>query len=188
MTDTNDVTIPQADLPAEGIRARKVFVLRQFIPDANWIAANVVAKGKGTKVLLGRVWGVAMSTEHKTKTLDDGKVITSVAMNGAFQAESYITGELSAMSTTYLPDAYALKVAALFETDKTIKVVEIDCDVGLEATGKTIPYEWVIIAYREGEEMAVLKRLRNSRGRPTGAPALAAPPQVAAIEGPAKGK
>jgi hypothetical protein len=45
-------------------------------------------------------------------------------------------------------------------------MVEIDCDIGVEATGKVIPYEWVVVAFREGEEMAVLKKMRASRQRP----------------------
>lgn len=225
--------------PQEGIRARRAFMLKQFIPSATFITENVVAKGAGTQVVLGRVYGSATGTQRKTNQLPDGSFAESVVINGIFQAESYIDGVVSEATSVYLPMAYAEKVEAVFkssmsvaldtagkpimeapkprmaavldsdghaviEGDKvvmapvmvdgkpqfeasvakmvsTLTAVELDCDIGLEATGKTIPYEWVVIAYREGEAMDVLKRLRNSRKRPANAYALPAPDAQAAL-------
>lgn len=229
-----------APAPQEGIRARRAFMLKQFIPSATFITENVVAKGAGTQVVLGRVYGSATGTQRKTNQLPDGSFSESVVINGIFQAESYIDGVVSEATSVYLPMAYAEKVEAVFKSsmsvaldtngkpimeapkprmtavldgeghavlDKagkvtmapvivdgkpqfeapvakmvsTLTAVELDCDIGLEATGKMIPYEWVVIAYREGEAMDVLKRLRNSRKRPTNAYALPAPEVQAAL-------
>lgn len=150
----------------DGVRARRAFMLKQLLPDRDWINKNVVAHGQGTKATIGRVWGIASGSVDKMNQLPDGTMSASIAINGAFQTESYVTGEISEASTAYLPMAYAEKLKTLFLSDKSIQVIEVDCDVGLEATGKTIPYEWVITAFREGEEMAVMKRLRNSRKPP----------------------
>lgn len=162
---------------SEGVRARRAFMMKQFIPSTDFIVKNVVAHGKGTRVTLGRVYGVATGFFIKTNILPDGKQTTSTVLNGMFQAESYLTGELSEAVQVYLPAAYADKVKAIMESDPSIKVVELDCDIGLEATGKPIPYEWVVTAFREGEEMAVLKRLRSSRERPDNAPRLVQDPK-----------
>ena len=166
---------------SEGVRARKAFMLRHFIPAADWITKNVVLPGKGTRVTLGRVYGAITGWEEKNNTLNDGKVISSICLKGSIMTESYLTGEIGASTSAYLPEVYAEKVKALFLSDANIRVVELDCDVGVEATGKSIPYEWVIIAFREGEEMDVLKRIRTSRGRPASAPPLPAPVAPAAL-------
>lgn len=178
------VAASEGNTEAQGVRARRAFMLKQFVPSPDWINTNIVAHGKGTKAILGRVFGVCTGYSMKNNVLPDGTPSSSIVLQGMFQAESYMTGELSEATTVYLPAAYAEKVKTAFDADPNIKVVELDCDIGLEATGKTIPYEWVVVAFREGEEMAVLKRLRGSRGRPADAVALAAPAKAAALPAP----
>lgn len=165
----------------EGKRTRRAFMMKGFLPNQDWINKEVVAKGAGTKVIVGRVWGACFGVEVKMNKLPNGEMSSSVVMKGAFEAESYMTGELDSAVQVYLPAAYAERVKAAFDAVPDLKVVEIDCDIGLEATGKTIPYAWVVVAYREGKEMEVLTRIKNSRGRPANAIALQAPaPQLAA--------
>jgi len=157
-----------------GIRARRAFMLKQFLPNPDWINKNVVANGKGTRAVIGRIYGYATGTEDKTNTLPDGSVSNSIFVKGVFQSESLLTGELGEATGVFFPMAYAEKIKAVFAMGDagTIKTVEVDCDIGLEATGKTIPYEWVVIAFREGKEMDALKRLRGSRTRPAGSAVL----------------
>ena len=163
--------------PSEGVRARRTLAMKQFVPGQDWINTNLVAKGKGAQITVGRIWGIATGWESKVNEYQ-GQQLHSIAIKGVFQSESYVTGEVTESTVVYFPMAYAEKIANMMESDPTIKLAEVDCDIGLEATGKTIPYEWVVIAFREGVEMAVLKRLKGSRGRPANAPAL--------IEGTAK--
>lgn len=188
------VTDETSEPAVEGVRARRAVMMKQFVPSVDWINRNVVAGGKGTRATVGRVFGIATGWKEKIGQLPNGDTSVSIVLEGDFQTEDFITGELGSGTNVYFPNAYAEKVKTVFisgeirdtegkVTGNTIRSVEVDCDVGLEATGKSIPYEWVITAFREGEEMAVLKRLRNSRKRPTqllvsatGAPlALAAP-------------
>lgn len=159
-------------IASKGLRARKAFMLKQLVPSPDWIMKNVVAGGKGTQITVGRVYGIVTRVERKTNTLNDGKVVASIALMGAFQSESYVTDELSEAASVYLPLAYAEQVATAFENDKEMTSAEVDVDIGIEATGKTIPYEWVIIAFTEGAAVNVLRRLKGSRGRPANAPAL----------------
>lgn len=187
--DEPDPASPEGE--PQGIRARKVLQMKQFLPNPDWINQNIVAGGKGTRATIGRVYGIATSTEEKTNTLPNGDVVASIAVKGSFQAESYLDGELTQATTVYFPMAYAEKIEQAFKALGALNV-EVDCDVGLEATGKTIPYEWVIVAFREGQEMDALKRMRSNRKRPAsvlvaadGSPkALAgAPANQALIEG-----
>lgn len=158
----------QVTTAPQGSRARKAFMPKQLVPDPDWINKNIVANGKGTRATLGRVYGVAMDYKVKVNALPNGGTAESTCLQGKFQIENFVTGELSDAVEIYLPDAYSMQVRAMMAADESIKVVEVDVDVGVEATGKTIPYEWVITAYRNGDEMAVLKRLREGRRRPEG--------------------
>ena len=174
--ETNE---PETEVANEGVRARRAIMLKQFLPGEgiDWINKNIVANGKGTRATFGRVFGICNGYEIKHSTLPDGTPSQSIALKGAFQTENYMTGELGEGTMAFLPAAYGEKVKAIFDANERrdadgkvigndIRVVEIDVDVGVEATGKTIPYEWVIVAFREGEEMAVLKKMRQSRARP----------------------
>lgn len=149
-------------IASEGARARRAFMMKNLLDNPDFINTHVVAKGKGTKVVVGRVWGFANGYERKLNEFQ-GRMLESIVLKGVFQAESTVTGELSEFTSVYMPSAYAEKLAALLEADKSIRMIEVDCDIGLEATGKTIPYEWVCIAFREGEEMQPLRKLRAGR-------------------------
>ena len=168
----------------QGIRARKGLAPKHLLPHQDWINTNVVALGKGTQVTVGRVWGIATATERKV-TEHQGKVLESINVRGTFHMESYVTGEIMEGPGFYFPMAYAEKIEAVFKADSSTEIVEVDCDIGLEATGKSIPFEWVVTAFNDGREMAVMKRLRESRGRSAkawGGPLLAAPAATAALE------
>lgn len=168
-----------------GMKIRKAFMLRMFLPDTNWIAREVIGKGKGTTVMLGRVFGICTSVEEKMNTVGD-KVIPSISVRGIFQAENYHTGEVSESASVYLPGALAEKIASMFKADPQLKTVEIDTDIGVEATGKTIPYAWTATQWIDGDKQNPLARLRDSRKRPDNAAKLVAPAAQALIAAPAK--
>lgn len=161
-----EVTTDTGSVETDGTRARRALMLKQFLPNPDWINVNVVAGGKGTKAIIGRIFGIATGYEDKVNTLPDGSLSASIFVKGMFQSEAYVTGELAEASGVYFPMAYAEKIKATFD-GLNVRTVEVDCDIGLEATGKTIPYEWVVIAFREGQEMDALKRIRGTRKRPT---------------------
>ena len=164
-----------------GARQRRAVMLKHFIPDADWINKNVVAGGKGTQKLVGRIFGMATGYENRENTLPDGSISKSIFVKGIFETENYLDGTVARAGGVYFPLAYAEQIKAAFDADATVKVIEVDTDIGLEATGKTIPYEWVVIAHVEGKEMSPLKRLKSSRGRPANAPRLTAPAEPAML-------
>lgn len=159
---------------AKGFQVRKAFAMKQFLPHPNWINQNIVAHGQGTRATLGRVFGIATATERKRTTMNDGTVSESIYVKGSFEAESYIDGTVSRSAGVFLPMAYAEQIELALmpsknekgEEVRTVFSAEIDCDIGLEATGKIIPYAWTVTAFREGAEMDVLKRVRSTRAKP----------------------
>lgn len=156
---------PADPVVGDGVRARRGLSPKQLVPSIDWIMKNIVGGGKGTKATVGRIYGVVTSAARKQNEFQ-GNLIDSIVCNGVFNAESFLTGEISQGSSVYLPMAYAEQIATAFAMDKTITAIQIDCDIGLEATGKAIPYEWVTTAFLEGKEMAILKRMRAARARP----------------------
>jgi hypothetical protein len=175
---------------SEGIRARRAFMLKFLLggEGGDWINKNIVAKGKGASQIVGRVFGVCTGTEVKNNVLPDGSLSRSIVLFGQFEYESTVTGEVGQASSAFLPMAYADGLAAAFASDPTIKMIEVDLDIGLEATGKTIPYEWLVINHAGGEA-SLLQKLRSRRkvgeralAALKAAPALAAPADVAHAE------
>lgn len=175
---TGHAAIDQA-VASQGRRARSSFMMKNFA-DQDWIMKNVVAKGKGTQVMLGRVFGIVTSVTEKKGTLPNGEPSTSQVLNGTFETEDYTTGEISTASTLYLSNSFGQSIKALFASDNAVTAVNIDTDIGVEATGKGIPYAWVVVNHIDNEAMSPLKAMKSARGRPAGLPAPVAQKQLTA--------
>lgn len=156
---------------SEGIRARRAFMTKFLLPNPDWINKEIVAHGKGTQKIVGRLVGFITGAEEQTNEFQ-GKLLRSVVVYGQFEYESTVTGEIGASSSAFLPTSYSDAVLAQFKADPNLRAVEVDMDLGIEATGKPIPYEWLVIDHMGGDAV-MMKRLRNRR-RP-GQRALAAP-------------
>jgi hypothetical protein len=176
-----ETAAPEAE-GSKGVRARRAIMMKEFVPNADFIAKECVGKGKGTQCMLGRVFGFVTGVAEKQGTLPNGDKSISIVCNGQFETENYITGEVSSASSVYFPSSFSEQIKAMFASDENLKVVEVDTDIGVEATGKTIPYTWMVVNHIEGEAVTPLKKLRAARGRPASAPALTAPAKVAQIE------
>jgi hypothetical protein len=157
-----------------GVRSVRAFQMKSFLPNADWINRNVVAQGKGTQVLIGRIYGIVTGVSEKQNVLPNGELATSIVTQGLMESESYLTGEMAEANGAFLPGAISDKFKAMFAADEHLRSIEIDLDIGVEATGKSIPYTWVVIQHVEGEKLEPLKRLRKGRGRPVEAAQLVA--------------
>lgn len=161
----------------EGKRMRRAFMPR-MLADSQWILENIVVKGKGFKnPTLGRMFGVVTSHARKVNKLPDGRDAESIVLSGVFEVVNNVTGEITNAGQAYLPMAFAEQVEAAFKINPGTLAVEIDIDIGVEATGKAIPYEWMVTSHLEGEQTLFLNRLRERRVRP----ALPAPAEVKTI-------
>lgn len=167
----------------EGKRVRRVLTMKNFTTP-EWVLQNVVAKGKGTAVKVGRVYGVATEVKKRTNEVN-GKPVESIAVIGTFEGVRLDTGETTNATTVYFPMAYAEQVAATL-VDPAVTMLQIDVDIGVEATGKAIPYEWTVTAFLSEREASVLTMLRNRRQARLAAPAPAPAEALAPAEPPAE--
>lgn len=164
-----------------GIRIRRAFTMKNFLPagDVNtWIAANVISKGVGAHCMVGRIYGSVSAwepreTQWKSNRPGEGeKTIKSIALSGNLQAEHAETGEIITMDMVFLPMAFASQVARALQSNPG-SAVEMDIDIGIESTGKAIPYEWTVTSYLSGRAERQLRQLRNSRRIGQAAPGVA---------------
>lgn len=155
-----------------GQRVGRIITTKDFLPASDpQFTARLGIEPPGTQVILGSLIGVVNSTERKT-TMWQGKELESVWLNGEFEAVSRQTGEVKAAPTAILPKAFGLTIETAIAGLKrqaqngsggdASAELTIDCDIGLEATGRPIPYEWIVIYYREGKAQ---KALRDARAR-----------------------
>jgi hypothetical protein len=144
----------------QGQRVGRIITTKDYLDgrDANSIIAG---DRPGTRIILGRLRGVVNSTERK-KTVYKDKELESVWLNGEFEAVLIETGEVKAAPTAILPKAFGITIenalAGLTPEEKA--ELTIECDIGLEATGRPIPYEWVVIYYREGRAQKAMREVR----------------------------
>lgn len=143
-----------------GRRVRRTLMLKQFA-DPDWINRNVVAKGKGTHVAVGRIYGIAREFRKNVNDVN-GRQVESIAVSGSFEGVRFADGEILNGATVYFPMAYAERIAAALSM-KGGGMVQVDCDVGVEATGKAIPYEWTITNFVEDKAENILSALKNRR-------------------------
>ncbi len=83
-----------------------------------------------------------------------------------FEAFHALTGEISEANVAYLPDSVGERMKAMFANDPELKAVQIDMDIAVEATGKTIPYTWAVTNYVKDDAANPLKALRANRAQP----------------------
>lgn len=180
----SDQDLAQMDVAeaGSGQRVRRAFTMKNFLPSGDinkWVAANVVSKGVGTHVAVGRIYGVIAAAEAK-ETLwksnrpgEGEKLIKSIALSGELQAENAFTGEIVTMDTVFLPMAAASRIARAIADQPRGARVQIDLDIGIESTGKAIPYEWTVTSYLSGHAERLLRSMRNSRRIGQAAPGVA---------------
>jgi hypothetical protein len=133
----------------EGVRVDQALTMPLLLPCAraeavDWIMRNVVGRGRGTHVKVGRIYGIAVKATGK-ETEHQGKKLASIMLTGTFGMESALSGLTYEHADLYLPNGYARQIEAALSLGAT--QVEFDVDVGIEATGRTIPYAWTVIAY-----------------------------------------
>jgi hypothetical protein len=175
--DPNEAEQVNHSLEIRGERVERIITTRDFLPpDDPQFAARLGVEPRGTRVLLGSLRGVVNSTERRTANWQ-GKLLESVWLNGEFEAVLAGTGEIKSAPTAILPKAFGMTIeasiaallaemypqGALTPTNGGLPQgvqLTIDCDIGLEATGRSIPYEWIVVYYREGKAQKAMRDVR----------------------------
>lgn len=167
----------------EGRRVRLVITTKDFLPggDTDWPRQHIAPAPRGTRAILGNLAGQVLRTERRTTPYKD-KVLESVWLHGNFEAMLRGTGEIISAPAAILPRAFGTMIEnALADCEPGEKMdLRIDCDIGLEATGRSIPYEWIVIYYHEGKAQKAMREIRSRRDariarQEAGRPLLIAP-------------
>lgn len=137
----------------QGIMQNVLLTPADYLPDHDrtWPTRAIASQPQGFRLMLGTVSGVAHGSERREGEYK-GKKLMSVWLHGTFVGVVRATGELIEAVSAILPQAYALKIERQLKEGGEGARVQVDCDIGLEATGRTIPYKWVCADYGESKE------------------------------------
>lgn len=141
------------------VRERRALSLKSFLP-SDEIRKALIAKGKGHKEIVARVWGIATGIEEKVQTLNTGETVTSLAITGVLSARLSGSAQKQETSLVYLNNGFASAIAKQLET---VRAIELDCDIVLEATGVNPPVAWIVTNRIEASKADTLHRLEKSR-------------------------
>lgn len=150
-----------AGLTDQGVRVQRVMTMNTFYPSIDWIMTEIVGKGVGTHVSVGRLYGKANATERQTNDYK-GKQLQSVVVSGMFEAVTLSTGEITRCSRIYLPMSFAEQIEMALRANPGA-LIDVDVDIGIEATGKSIPYTFTVTSYLEGQAERALRQMRMRR-------------------------
>lgn len=141
----------QADVEIVEIEQREFIAMGQLVPSVDWINQHVVAKGKGTRVALARLIGIASKAQVQ-KNQHQGKELDSIRIDGHFKLTMLETGQMMQAPTAFLPKAWSKQVFALLDGADPSTRVKMILALGVEATGKTIPYRWTVSMFRPAHD------------------------------------
>lgn len=144
----------------EGQVIKSALTVRDMISksDALKLIANL-EPGQGKWI--GRVIGVCVGTFTKGHTLPDGKKIESIGLSGMFEIEKPDGTRVTAAKIFMPGSAYGLEMHTLFLKSPEAMSVEVDCDIGISATGKSIPFEYVVRTHIKHDLQAELRGRRK---------------------------
>lgn len=140
----------------------------QLVPSRDWITSEIASKPAGTHRVIALLRGRA--TDHSLTKTQFGEM---VRLDGEFEAESHVTGELTVAPTAYLPRTWARLCAQAIDQlprDADGKTeagasVQMLLTIGCRSTGKAIPYAWTVQTHMDrgaSPEMVKLRQLSQS--------------------------
>lgn len=119
------------------------------------------ASGSGIYKAMGQLVGRGADFEDQTNTITkkDGTAETrdSIFIAGEFEAVCFMTGEVTKATGAYLPAYFAKMIKAMIKSgDTPMFAVEI----GVELTGRSIPWGWVVTDLVPADKDSPLEKLK----------------------------
>lgn len=171
-TEDRDVrVIEPADVEQLGLEAgdgigRRIetFISPRSFVTQEWCLQHVAAQPRGYHVPIGRIAGVATTCERVESRAPvkpgDKPMPASVWIRGEFECAVLDTGEIKTASVLILPRAAGDLIEQAFALGG--ERILLDLELGVEATGRTIPYTYTVTAYgsRESESQRMVRAIR----------------------------
>lgn len=176
MNTDNSTTVPAeataevVNLPVtppstpEPVTIRGVFVKGQLM-DADRLKLWGVVSPKGKMAMLGAIAGTVTEIGRGKPTAYDvaaGRE-DNVWLKGVFVINNLVTGEEAEATTAYLPRHYMDKIDRAFTADT--HSLSINCEIGVESTGKAITYAWVVVEFDDSGRNEKLRRELRERSK-----------------------
>lgn len=151
---------------AEGMRLENYVSPRTFV-DVKDIVPLLAAVPVGQPVGIGHIAGFVTSYERRESSLPvkPGEKVppASIWLRGVFDATSYQTGEITRATWAILPRVMGELIAEAMDNNEGEAVLDIE--LGVAATGKTIPYRYTVTTYRATRQQAALAAIRTRHMR-----------------------
>lgn len=184
--EVTSAALPSRPLPApvysdEGHILKSTLTARDIISQTDAIKRAVSMK-PGDTLMLARIIGTCTGYVEKDSQLPDGSISQITGIVGVFEIEKEDGTRLQG-TKLYMPGtAYSAEMKALFNSDTSLRAVEVDCDLGIKATGKSITYEYVVRSHIRHDLVAELR----GRRRPVWGQMLPLQPVLPALDAPSE--
>lgn len=143
------------------VRIEDFIAAGMLTPHLDWIKQTIWPAPKGYHVDVARLFGYATKVSRQETSYGE-----SIKLEGMFESQSLITGEVMSAPVAYLPKKWARQVEAILIScggDPSARV-EMDLTIGAEATGGTgVPHRWTVVTHVQGNLNREMDRLRNRR-------------------------
>ena len=187
MSDENTTT-DAAEANAEGRVVLNALTTKDFISKGEAVKFGV-NEPVGTVKWLGTIIGKAIGGKEKITVQSDGKPSRSFQFEGMFEGYIYDTDETKTARGAFLPGAFSTELEMTLAKVKSVEggennTASFAIEVGIEATGRTIPYTYVVRAYgKQAVDLLedVRRQLPQIPGRRQGNLALATPKEAISL-------
>jgi hypothetical protein len=175
---TDQTITPEEMAPVDTVgQLIETFISPRDFASLEWCHANVSSQPAGYHVVVGRIAGYATNGEERESGLrlkpGEKAPPPSFWARGQFEAVALATGEVKTAPWLILPRSAGelLKQAFAGGTNHVL----LDLEIGLQATGKAIPYRWTVRAYggASGEAQRIVAGIRARQEARAKAPRLA---------------
>ena len=123
---------------------------------------SLKAAKKPNYIAMGQLVGKGVDHEVVTNQVknDKGELEDrdSIAISGQFEAICLETGEVKYATTAYLPTYFAKMVRGMIKQGDS---PEFAVEIGVELTGRTIPWTWVVADLLPKDESSPLERMKS---------------------------
>lgn len=168
----------------EGVRLDNVITPRTFISKDD-IDVALGGKPKGSTITIGHVAGYVRHSERREGMLPDGKTkVESIWLRGHFEATVYSTGEVRTAAWCILPRVMGEAIEGALQDG--VDTAVLDIELGVEKTGRNIPYAYTVTSYMENKAQAAIStiRMRHQKRLAAKGQAQLAKSQTAALPAP----
>lgn len=179
----------------DGVRLGQILAMATCLPctradTTDWITRNVLVHGRGTHLIVGRVFGYVTDSEDRVHE-HQGKQLESVLLLGDFGIQSTVGAADAEGGELYMPKGYGTLMRNALRTERAEALAQcarrfgvpvdqlndeqragalasvrlkIDVDLGLEATGRSIQFAWTVVSrFRSRRPESEFEQLRQAR-------------------------